>query len=42
MHFGFPLGLSDVDFWDIDILETDLDLLDTDIQSKHVVCLHKV
>ena len=42
MHFGFPLGLSDVDLRNIDVLDTDLDLLDTYIQSKHVVCLHEV
>ena len=32
MHFGSALDLSDKDFWDID-------LLDTDIPGKHFVCL---
>ena len=35
MHFGFALDLSDIDLWNIDLLETHLDLLDTDIPSKH-------
>ena len=42
MHFGFPLGLSDEDLWDIDLLDADLGLLDTDISSKHFVCLQGV
>ena len=29
-HFGF-LELSNIDFWNIDFLDTHLDLLDTDI-----------
>ena len=39
MHFGFTLDSSDIDLWDIDLLETDLDLLNTDIPSKHFVSL---
>ena len=42
MHFGFALELSDIDLWNIDLLDTHLDLLDTDIPSKHFVCLHNV
>ena len=33
MHFGFTLELSDIDLWNIDLLDTHLDLLDTDIPS---------
>ena len=42
MHFGLALDWSDIDFWDIDLVDTDLDLLDTDIPSKHFVCLQDV
>ena len=28
MHFGFALELSDIDLWNIDLLDTHLDLLD--------------
>ena len=35
MHFGFALGSSDVDLWNIDLFHTHLGLLDTDISSKH-------
>ena len=35
MHFGFSLDWSDIDLWNID-------LLDTDISSKHFVCLHDI
>ena len=42
MHFGFALELSDIDFWEIDLLEIHLDLLDTNIPSKSFVCLHSV
>ena len=42
MHFGFALGLSDIDLWNIDLLDTRLDLLDTDILSNYFVCLHSV
>ena len=31
MHFGFALELSDMDLWNIDLLDT---YLDTDIPSK--------
>ena len=31
MHFGCALELSDIDLWNIDLLDTHLDLLDTDI-----------
>ena len=27
MHFGFALDSSNIDLWDIDLLDTDLDLL---------------
>ena len=27
MHFGLTLELSDIDFWNIDLLDTHLDLL---------------
>ena len=33
MHFGFALELSDIDLWNIDLLDTHLDLLGTDIPS---------
>ena len=42
MHFGFALGLSDVDLRNTDLLDTHLDLLDTDIPSKYFVFLHNV
>ena len=42
MHFGFALELTDIDLWNIDLLDTHLDLLDTDIPSKYFVCLHSV
>ena len=42
MHFGFALDSSDIDLWNIDLLDTHLDLLDTDIPSKHFVCLQDV
>ena len=42
MNFRFAINLSDIDLWDIDMLDTDLDLLDTDIPSKHFVCLQNV
>ena len=35
MHFGFALGSSDIDLWNIDLFDTHLGLLDTDISSKH-------
>ena len=38
MHFGFPLGSSDTDLWNIDLLDTRLNFLDIDIPSKHIVC----
>ena len=38
MHFGFPLDSSDIDLWNIDLLDTRLDLLDIDIPNKHFVC----
>ena len=28
MHFGFALDLSDIELWNIDLLDTHLDLLD--------------
>ena len=36
MHFGFGLDSSDIDLWNIYLLDTHLDLLD--IASKHFVC----
>ena len=42
MHFGFVLELSNIDLWNIDLLDTHLDLLDTDITSKNFVCLWDV
>ena len=42
MHFGFALELSDIDLWNIDLLDTHLDLLDTDIASENFVCLHSI
>ena len=42
MHFGFALELLNVDFLNIDLLDTHLDLLDTDIPSKYFACLHNV
>ena len=42
MHFGFALELSDIDLWNIDLLDTHLDLLDTDIPSEYFACLHNV
>ena len=42
MHFELALDLSDIDLWNIDLLDTHLGLLVTDIPSKHFVCLHNV
>ena len=42
MHLGFALELSDIDLWNIDLLDTHLDLLDADIPSKYFVSLHGV
>ena len=46
MHFGFALELSDINLWNIDLLDTHLDLLSpgkyTDIPSKYFVCLHNI
>ena len=42
MHFGFVLDLSDIDVWNIALLDTHIDLLDTDIPSKQLVCLLNV
>ena len=42
MHFRFALDLSDLDLWNINLLDTHLDLLDADIPSKHFVCLQDV
>ena len=43
MHFGFALELSDIDLWNINLLDTHLDLLSpdkyADIPSKYFVCL---
>ena len=37
MHFGFAFDLSDIDLWNIDLLDTHLDLLETVIPNKHFV-----
>ena len=42
MHFGFALELSDIDLWNIDLLDTNLDLLHTDISSKCFFYLNNV
>ena len=42
MHFGFALDSSDIDLWNIDLLDAHLDLLYTDIPSKHFVCLEDI
>ena len=42
MHFRFALELSNINLWNIDLLDTHLDLLDTDIPSKYFVCLNNV
>ena len=34
--------MSDIDLWNIDLLDTRLDLLDADIPSKYFVSLHSV
>ena len=39
MHFGFALELSDIDLWNIDLLDTHLDLLGTDIRSIFFVSI---
>ena len=42
MHFGFTFDLSDIDLWNIDLLDTHLDLLETVIPRKHFVCKYSV
>ena len=42
MHFGFALELSNIDLWNIELLDTHLDLLDTDTPNKYFVCLYNV
>ena len=43
MHFGFALEFSDIDLWNIDLLDKHLDLLDTDIPGKNFArCLQDV
>ena len=42
MHFGFVLELSDIDLWNIDLLDTDLNLLDRDIPCNYFACLDSV
>ena len=39
MYFGFALELSDIDLWNIDLLDTHLDLLGTDIPSIFFVSI---
>ena len=40
MNFGSAWELSDIDLWNIDLLDTHLDLLDTDNPSKYFVSFH--
>ena len=35
MHLGFALEFSDIDLWNINLLDTHLYLKDTDIPSKY-------
>ena len=42
IHFEFALELSDIDLWNIDLLNNHLDFLDTDVPSKYFVCLDSV
>ena len=42
MHFGFDLDLTDIDLWNIDLLDTHLDLLDADITGKNFACFRDV
>ena len=42
MYLGFALDASDIDLWDIELLDTDLGLLDTDNPSKDFVCVQDV
>ena len=43
IHFRFALDSSDIDLWNIYLLDdTHLDLLHTDIPSKHFLCLQDV
>ena len=41
MHFGFALELSDIDWWNTDLLDTHLGLLNPEIniQISSVFCL---
>ena len=40
MHFRFAVELSDIDLWNIYLLETHSNLLDADIPGNYFVCLH--
>ena len=42
MHFGFALDLSEINLWNIDLLDTHLDLLDTNIPGKDSACFQDV
>ena len=42
MYFRFALELSDIDLWNIDLLDTRLDLLDTHIPCRYFVSIHNV
>ena len=42
MHFKFVLDSSDIDLWNINLLDRHVDLLDTDFPSKRFVCLQDV
>ena len=42
MYFGFALASSDIDLWNIDLLDTHLHLLDTYIPSWYFVCLQDI
>ena len=42
MHFEFALDSSDIELWNIELLDTYLEVLDTGITSKYFVCLRDV
>ena len=43
MHFGFVLDSSDIDLWNIDLIDTHISIqIDTDISNKHFVCLQDI
>ena len=42
MNFGLTLDSSDIDLWDIDLLNAHFDLSDTDNSSEHFVDIFKI